>query len=143
MNRPYYENNVTLDAERKAITRYAEAWGCDVRKLPVRYNVDYAIMNKDGIFAWAEIKCRNVDVNTYPTLMISAGKIWAGLRMSQISGIPFMLVIEWRDAIGSLEVLKEHVFYVRISGRQDRNDWQDMEPMIFFPTVIFDFSKGN
>lgn len=143
MIRPYYENNTTLEAERKAILRYAQAWGCDVRKLPVRYTIDYAMISDNKISAWAEIKCRNVDVNQYATLMISAEKIWTGLRMSQISGIPFILVIEWRDVLGALVVKKEHTYDIRIAGRKDRDDWQDMEPMIFFPTNIFDFSKGN
>lgn len=143
MIRPMYENNATLEAERKAIMRYAKAWNYDVRKLPIRYNVDYAMLNQSSITAWAEIKCRNVDVNQYPTLMISAEKIWSGLRMSAISNIPFILIIEWLDVLGALEVKKEHTLDVRIAGRKDRDDWQDMEPMIFFPTNIFDFSKGN
>ena len=63
--------------------------------------------------------------------------------MSAISNIPFILIIEWLDVLGALEVKKEHTLDVRIAGRKDRDDWQDMEPMIFFPTNIFDFSKGN
>jgi hypothetical protein len=143
MSRPMYENSATLEAERKAIMRYAKAWGCDVTKLPMKYTVDYAITNESGIFAWAEVKCRNVNVNKYTTLMISAEKIWTGLRMSVISGIPFILIIEWLDALGALEVKKWQALDIRIGGRKDRDDWQDMEPMIFFPTNIFDFSKGN
>jgi hypothetical protein len=143
MSRPMYENSATLEAERRAIMRYAKAWDYDVRKLPIRYNIDYAMMSQTKITAWAEVKCRNVDVNQYPSLMISAEKIWAGLRMAAISNIPFILIIEWLDVLGSLEVKKEHALDVRIAGRKDRDDWQDMEPMIFFPTNNFDFSKGN
>ena len=129
--RPMYEDNNTLAAERKVIDFLCELWHMDAAKLPISYNVDYAMFKDGKLRAWMEVKCRYCASSQYDTYFISAKKIVNGIQLSETTGMPFVLAVQWEDKIGYMPVLKGS-FDIRIGGRQDRHDWQDVEPMAHF-----------
>lgn len=137
--RPIYENSQTLELERQTITRFAEVFSVEPVKLPISYNIDYALLNGDNIVCWAEVKCRQYRAAHFETFSISAKKILNGLHLRHLSGKSFYLVVQWLDKLGYLPMDRELAQDIRIGGRKDRNDWQDQEPMVHVPVDQFIF----
>lgn len=132
--RPIYENGETLAAEEATIRKAAKVWRCEYRKLPRQYRVDWAMVRAGKIAAWVECKFRRNESTRYPTLFLSLGKVMAGLELSRMTGLPFILLVEWTDMVGYLKV--QGIGPLRFGGRTDRGDWQDTEPLV-------DFSIGD
>lgn len=129
--RQIYETDSSLEAERKIVQDLCDKWKVNCAKLPISYNVDYCLLNDGKLRAWLEVKCRYCTSVEYPTYFISAKKIFNGLQMSEASGVPFILAVRWEDKLGFIRVLKGS-YKIKIGGRKDRNDWQDVEPMAHF-----------
>jgi hypothetical protein len=129
--RPLYETNETLAAERKVVEFFCAKWKTEAAKLPIAYNVDYVLTRENQVKLWLEVKCRHCKSTEYETYFISAKKIVNGLALAESTNVPFYLAIQWQDRVGYLRVLKG-AFDVRIGGRKDRDDWQDVEPMAHF-----------
>lgn len=134
MNRPRYE--VAEDrAKEEAVA--ARVFSQFVRhKLPDRYSVDWALFKDGTLYGWAEIKCRN---KFYPRPFVSLGKVMEGLRLANNTGTPFFLVFQFPDGIFAKRIKETDLERGNImhGGRQDRGDWQDMEPVILFDIKSF------
>jgi len=137
MARPLYETADDRQREIAAINRLLRGTEKTVRKLPIRYGVDFAIIKDGEITAWVEVKCRFNESDKYPTLMISAAKIWQGVYTSINTGKPFFVVAEWTDKIGFTKIETVEGLSLGFGGRTDRNDSQDVEPVYFIPIKIF------
>lgn len=135
--RPIYEGSGDLDNERTVITKLCEEWDMEAAKLPITYNVDYGLFKDSKLRAWVEVKCRSCGIDQYDTYFISAKKILNGVFLSQNTGSPFILAVQWTDALGYINIKSDTKFDIRIGGRRDRNDWQDVEPMAHFSTRDF------
>ena len=102
--RPTYENVASLVAEQGVSERLKAAWQCEAVKLPKAYRVDFALLRNGAVKAWSEIKNRSHPKAQYPTLMLSLGKVMAGLELANRTGVPFLLVVQWADEAGWLQV---------------------------------------
>lgn len=136
MTRPLYETQNDRAREMDAIRKIAGPNDI-VRKLPIRYGVDFLVFRNDVAHAWIEVKCRNNPKDQYPDLMISVAKILEGIKTSQMTGLPFVLVIEWTDVVGTLRIHNTDGFKMGWGGRDDRGDAQDQEPVFHIPTAHF------
>jgi hypothetical protein len=125
--RPLYETPESLEGERRVADLLEMYWSRKLVKLPIAYRVDFAVVKED-ITAWAEIKCRTAE---YPEMYLSLHKWMAGKELSRETGLPFVLVYGIKDKVYWKTVEKDEPKIV-IGGRQDRDDWQDMEPMAVF-----------
>lgn len=134
--RPMYEDNETLAAESKLIKFLEGKWNAQAAKLPIAYNVDYGMFVNNELKCWLEVKCRYCTKDQYDTYFISSKKIVNGITLSEATGKPFILAVEWKDKTGWMEIKRDN-FDIRIGGRSDRNDWQDIEPMAHFKTQDF------
>jgi hypothetical protein len=67
--------------------------------------------------------------------MLSLAKIIHGMELARATEKPFLVVVEWNDVVGWHKVEKVHS--IRMGGRVDRGDWQDMEPVVDIPTSEF------
>ena len=56
MARPLYESSDDRIRELAAVNRLLRGTEKTVRKLPIRYGVDFAIITNGEITAWAEVK---------------------------------------------------------------------------------------
>ena len=137
MARPLYETADDRQRELAAVNRLLRGTEKTVRKLPIRYGVDFAIITNGEITAWAEVKCRNNSSALYPTLMISAAKIWQGVYTSINTGKPFFVVAEWTDKIGFIRIETVKDIKIGFGGRTDRGDTQDIEPVYLIPIKAF------
>lgn len=137
MTRPVYETNADLSREQEVSDWLANYWRCEVVKLKPLYQFDRALIQDGEIQAFAEIKCRTNPSTQYKSYLISGDKMLKALAWRKLSGVPCQLVVAWTDAIGIFQVEDDREYTVKIGGRKDRADQQDLEPCFFIPLSWF------
>lgn len=139
MNRPMYESSRDRANEQRAIEAYCQSHGERVHavKLPMAYTVDWGIFHDDSLICWAECKRRFNPKNRYETILLSCRKYLTGLDLGRLSGKPFLLVVEWDDSLGYHVCDGRAARDIRVGGRRDRGDWQDIEPVVHIPVKDF------
>ena len=136
MNRPHYETQETLDAEEKIANTISELWKAKLSKLPIRYKLDYAAERNGRIVAWIEIKTRKYKWADFDTFMLSLDKYLAAVELGKVTNLPVTLVVKWVDKVGYVDLLN-CTGVVKMGGRNDRNDTQDVQPVIYIPMNNF------
>lgn len=131
MSRPRYETQADLDNEQMVVEAM-DLRGYKLEKLPLQYRMDFAIFKQGKCLGFAEVKTRRVNVNAYPSVMISLSKVLAAQWITNVTGLPSYLIIQYQDAITRLDLGGE--FEIRMGGRADRGDPQDRDICAFFPT---------
>lgn len=130
-----YENEKSLETERRAISIVADKWGTDVVKLPRRYSIDFALLRGDQIKAWVEFKSRKNPRDKFPTYIFGLYKYRNLVSLSESTSIPAFMIVEWEDVMGYVQIPTEHK--IIFSGTVKRGDWEDMEPMVEIPVSAF------
>jgi hypothetical protein len=138
--RPLYETESNLEKERSLALFFEQTFECTLRKLPIRYHLDFAIERSGQIVGFVEVKVRNhtfEQIKKMGGYKLSFGKWCAAEQMCRVSGCAFVLLIGFTD----------QVRYARIDdfqhdglvwwGRQDRGDAQDMEPAVVISSERF------
>jgi hypothetical protein len=141
-SRPLYETAAHRAAELVVKQRLEQAWkGFSLVKIPRRYVLDYAIIRglptdpRARVVGFCEIKCRTHLPDTYQTLLVSAAK-WLEADKWRRSAAVFSTVLVASFADGSLyrcrlDEIVDPVFVM--GGRTDRNDPEDVEPVLAIP----------
>ena len=137
MSRPLYESAEDRSAETIAVKKFIDSLDGDVDfiKLPMQYKMDFAITRGGVLTGLVEVKCRKNSKHAYSTYMISMSKLVAAAGYSSI-GINCVLLVKWTDGMGWVK-MDGNKWKVRIGGRKDRNDWQDVEPVTHIPIAEF------
>tara|TARA_R110000751_G_scaffold64667_1_gene132729 strand:- start:2913 stop:3374 length:462 start_codon:yes stop_codon:yes gene_type:complete len=134
--RPVYETQQSLSAERETIAEHPYFGSFQHVKLPLQYRMDFGCVDHTGrIKCFVEVKTRTTPKQHYRNFIISLSKIVAASAYERC-GIPTYLLVKWTDSSGWIK-LEEQKWEVRFGGRQDRGDWQDMEPLINIPVEQF------
>lgn len=128
-----YETVDDLNREKDVADLMALSWNCTAHKLPIHYEVDFALTRCDNIKAWAEVKCRS---RTYDVMYVSLHKWKAGKELSRVTGLPFLLVYGVNGKVYWTKADELQPTFC-MGGRADRNDWQDREPMAAFALSSF------
>ena len=139
--RPLYESSQDIVSESKVLILIEKAWRCRGVKLPLKAQLDYLLLRHDRGVAWAEIKVRTNPRGRYPTYMISLSKVMAARELAGASNLPSVLIVQWTDSLGYIRMDTLENFHIAIGGRTDRNDTQDIEPVVLIP--IDDFRGLN
>ena len=129
MSRPLYETSGDRDRERQVVEAVFEPYGLRAVKLPRAYELDFAVLRGERMLGMCEVKVRG---RAYDTLMLSWHKAQA-LRAAAREGLIAWLVVALPEGIYTQRVGADAAFDLRMGGRQDRGDWQDMEPVAHFP----------
>jgi hypothetical protein len=135
--RPRYESDSDRKGEADLLSFVCRRWDCTAEKLSDRYELDYLLLRNGVGCAWLELKIRTNAKAAYPTYMISFGKIMAARRLSGGSKLPSFLAVQWTDGIHYTRLDEVKRFEVAIGGRRDRDDAQDIEPVILIPMDDF------
>ena len=137
--RKTYETDKDRSNEGKIADLIHEKWEVNLVKLPVSYNLDYAMLNicKDcKLCGFLEVKVRSLTKSYFSLYMISLAKVIKARELTKITGLPSLLVVQWEDEAGWISFSAELQAF-GIGGRKDRNDWQDQEPITYFKTHEF------
>lgn len=133
-----YESKADITNEGRVASQVGLATKAVMKKNPKAYPIDWCAYKGGKIAGWVEIKCRKNPKDQYPTLMLSYNKLVSGKRYAEVSGAPFLLVIEWTDGVYFWKCPDDVTGYsVTNGGRTDRGDSQDLEPVVLIPTSEF------
>lgn len=139
----YYENKFNISNEEKLAEKIAIRWKLGWKRNPPRYPIDISFVDNKIIKGFAEIRCRTVSSNEYKTFMISISKVMAANDLAKSSGLSVLLIVQWTDCIGwiNLETVKPE--FLAWGGRLDRQDVQDMEPVAHYLIKHFKIIKNS
>jgi hypothetical protein len=134
--RKIYETETDRQNESKVAKYLETAWNCTFKKSVELSSIDGAVFGPDDkLAALIEIKKRFNSSTRYPTLLLSANKWRSALRLSEESGVPFMLVVEFTDGVFVTKIKKEYP--IQKGGRYDRGDSMDLEDCVYIPMSDF------
>ena len=55
-----YENKLTLDEELLFADEICSTWSVHLQKMPLSYKLDFSVIRKNKIVAFAELKCQSI-----------------------------------------------------------------------------------
>jgi len=97
------------------------------------------VCDGDGkaITAFCEFKRRHVQMDKYPTLILSLRKYKQLVSYSWCEDGAYLFV-RWNDKDGVHRIPSKAIEYdIEWGGRIDRGDWQDNEPVVHIPISDF------
>lgn len=136
MSRQMYENEQTKARERSLGEVVEQKWNCELYKVSIKYRLDCLAMRGDAAVAWVELRCRENTKDRYPTLMISLAKVQGAISLANDTKLPALLVVEWTDCIGFVDLAAVE-FTLGFGGRNQMRDWQDKEPVCYIDIKHF------
>lgn len=140
MPRPLYETESDLKSESSYAEKLADRWSSEPIKLPIKYHLDFAMVRDDDIKAWVEIRCRNVNSDTYSSFVFSIEKWKTGIDYHTKTGLPFIMAVRWKDKdmYYTYNPSDEVSFsFMHITKEKWRGDSQDNEPVVEIPIRLF------
>jgi hypothetical protein len=135
--RTTYETIDDLRNERSVIEEFCNSFHYGYAKMPKQYHLDYCVTKQDKVVGFCEVKVRKNNHNQYNTLLLSLSKVSAAKGLKEASGIKSILLVKWKDKLGYTYFRND--WPVMVGGRTDRNDWQDIEPVVHIPISEFKF----
>lgn len=114
------------------------ATGWILRKVPDTYGFDFAAFADPGqqrIIAVIECKQRNNSSTKYDPFIIDSSKLFCLLRWAAV-GVPAYIAVRFTD-IDMWHRVARRDYHFRYGGRNDRDDENDLEPMVEIPMSMF------
>lgn len=149
--RPTHESDKDRVEQARIAAFIEKRWDCVATLLPLYSHVDYVLTKrpteKEGkveegrVDAVMEVKCRKHKLRQeWPTYMLSLLKLIRMRELGDALNVPAILVVEWADATGMVDVRKlntgDCTFHV--GGRKDRpDDPGDIELTVRIPNSAF------
>ena len=134
MPRKLYENKESLSAETTFAEQLQKYFQVIMKKLPMQYGLDFMALDKrtKKPTFFLELKNRKCSKTTYPTYIISLSKLLKAKEIYRSLNIETYLCVKWNDASGyiCLGDIEDDLIDITVGGRYDRNDWQDVEPLL-------------
>lgn len=105
-----FDRDDDLKNEDRIIERVCKMWDCDFEKLSGFAYADFILLRGmiDGIdqgVAFAEIRCRSVKKDAYDTIFISINKVMNMCKMSELTGVKSLFIVEWADQAGFINLV--------------------------------------
>lgn len=135
-----YETAMDLQHEKRIAQAIIDATNWKLHKLPIKYRADYIATDRNDIgHSIIEIKKRGICKNQYEHVFISLDKHEYCSGLSDKYQLDFYYFVEFMDG---LHFSKNPVpDRIKMTGRRDRDDKDDIEPIALLPNV--DFSPIN
>ena len=130
-----YETQIDLDNEKSICKRIEAACGMHLRKMSIKYSLDFIGFRNGKAVAVIEVKKRHNSYSRYPTLILSLAKYNRGVEFYRVNDLKFIFCVQFEDGYFFYEYQNEDKFDVQIGGRTDRNDAEDIEPVVHIPIV--------
>jgi hypothetical protein len=135
--RPVYECAQDRLNQKRIAHEVAKLWGWQAIELKPLYQMDFCLVTVTQIVqALLEAKVRK---KTYETYIVGLHKWNAYLSLAARARLPLLLAYELPDGIylAKFEHDENPPYDVRIGGRFDRDDPQDIEPCVHIPARHF------
>jgi hypothetical protein len=68
---------------------------------------------------------------------ISLNKFMSAKSLVEFTSLPFFLILDLPDGIWFRRFVEFDNLKFVVNGRKDRDDWQDVEPMVLLETNLF------
>ena len=85
-----YENDEDRNNQQKVIEYVMYKWNFTAHDMPLAYEFDFACMRNKKVDAMVEVRCRNIDVNQFDTMIMSNKKYMWAIQNGDESHIPFL-----------------------------------------------------
>jgi len=142
-----FDRDDDLKNEDRIIERVCQMWDCEAEKLSGFAYADFILLRGkvEGIdqgVAFAEIRCRSVKKDDYDTIFISINKVMNMCKMSELTGVKSLFIVEWADQAGFIDLCNDEPvgtgFPRRRNPRRDAsgNSNKD-EPVLLLKTSQF------
>lgn len=133
MSRPLYESQQDRDNEQRLADAIERQHNCVLHKMPTKLSLDYLATRDGAAVAFFEMRNRRNKMHAYPTYMLSLYKVMMASNLSQTTGLPCFLAVQWADKAGMCRLPLEHdKMETQIGGSVRRGDPQDIEPVVHF-----------
>ena len=135
--RPLYETEENLKNETEAKARLEKLWGVELKKMPISYYIDFAVISPETqlIIGWAEYRRRAFVWGLYDTIMLSYNKFIHAKMLC----LKCKFIVETDDGIYCAELTDPNLkFELKYAGRTiNVRDAADQEPTIFIDRSCF------
>ena len=139
--RPLYETQQDRDNEQSMAHIIEGEFDCSLTKMPIKLSLDYMATRNGSAVAFIEARQRKTPMLQYPTYMISLYKAMMASTLTEATGLPCFLAVQWSDMAGICRLPSESMD-IRIGGTMRRGDPQDIEPMAYFDVANFKVIGG-
>lgn len=142
--RPFYEGSSDRAAEDSIADRFAALRGRRQFRFPVGATVDRVLVDDAGVItALLEIKSRRTPMGMYSDYNVSEERMNLYRLTAARLNLPALLVVQWADRCGYLDVRRAPFQKLAIGGRTDRGDKRDIEPMVHYGLDAFSIAWEN
>ena len=131
--RQIYETQRDLDNEKSISGVIESVCNLSLKKMSMKYFVDFIALRNGKAVAVVEVKKRGNRHDAYPTLILSLAKYNRGVEFFKTNGLKFIFAVQFEDGCFFYEYEDADRFAVELGGRFDRNDAEDIEPVIHIP----------
>ena len=134
--RPLYETQQDRDNEQALSSIIEKQFNCQLTKMPIKLSLDFMATRDGSAVAFIEARQRKTKMLQYPTYMISLYKVMMANTLTQATGLPCFLAVQWSDAAGICK-LPSNDMDIQTGGTVRRGDPQDIEPVAYFDVAAF------
>ncbi len=137
--RPFYETAADLVRERAFADTLEVAWNVDMRKLPVKYRLDFLALRDGRPVALVECKERTTKSAKYEMYILSMHKFLRARLYSQTFRLPAILAVRFVDSDLCVSLEEGHGWALGFIDRHlsTRIDDADLEPVVHLPMEEF------
>ena len=134
--RPLYETQQDRDNEQALSSIIQRQFNCQLTKMPIKLSLDFMATRDGSAVAFIEARQRKTKMLQYPTYMISLYKVMMANTLTQATGLPCFLAVQWSDTAGICKLPAEDMD-IQTGGTMRRGDPQDIEPVAYFDVASF------
>ena len=134
--RPLYETQQDRDNEQALSSIIEKQFNCQLTKMPIKLSLDFMATRDGSAVAFIEARQRKTKMLQYPTYMISLYKVMMANTLTQATGLPCFLAVQWSDAAGICKLPAKDMD-IQTGGTVRRGDPQDIEPVAYFDVAAF------
>lgn len=133
--RIFYETADDLKNEQSISNILSLEFDMILKKMHPKMAIDFMAFDSLDIRAMAvfEVKRRQVNHNKYQSVILSLAKFNKGIEFYKNNDLSFIFAVEFNDGIFTYEYSPDDFFMIVFGGRKDRDDHQDIEPVVHIP----------
>jgi hypothetical protein len=135
-----YYTKYHYDKEESLRIYLEKLYNVTLKRNKTLYKYDISVIKDGLITGLLELKDRSHYFGYYKTYTVSLDKIREGIQYETFTGLPCTLVVRFScGTIASYRIQAEEVktFNITHGGRTDRNDPNDLEPLVNIPLNYF------